>query len=95
VALPDVMQLLTSAEEFAWIKLRRDEKALLKTLNGSVRFPLLDERGKPMKGATFTRSHAAYLCVLFLRGHHPWPWRCAAQCSLQARRSCSCCCRTR
>jgi hypothetical protein len=102
-ALPDVLLLLASAEEFGWVKLRRDEKALMKarqrhtatcthtcthtrtrtrahacrrcvrcvvlmmaspaasvvvvlrvcvqTLNGTVRFPLLDERGKPMKGA--------------------------------------------
>ena len=29
-ALPDVLLLLTSAQEFDWVKLRRDEKALMK-----------------------------------------------------------------
>jgi hypothetical protein len=28
--LPDVLLLLTSAAEFGWVKLRRDEKALMK-----------------------------------------------------------------
>jgi hypothetical protein len=30
VALPDVLLLLTRAAEFDWVKLRRDEKALMK-----------------------------------------------------------------
>ena len=82
-ALPDVLLLLTSAQEFDWVKLRRDEKALMKaralqppspafwsalsshtvlaaqTLNATVRFPLLDERGKPIKGASRMRRSQA------------------------------------
>jgi ATP-dependent DNA helicase HFM1/MER3 len=61
-ALPDVLLLLVSAEEFSWVKLRRDEKALCKALNATVRYPLLDAQGKAVKVFT-TGAQKLFLLV--------------------------------
>ena len=69
-ALPDVLLLLASAEEFAWVKLRRDEKALCKQLNVTVRYPLMDAQGKAVKVFT-TGAQKLYLMVQDALGAAP------------------------
>jgi ATP-dependent DNA helicase HFM1/MER3 len=55
-SVPDLLMTLCNAQEFSQIKLRRDERKLLKEWNASdepiVRFKVTEARGKAGKQAT-------------------------------------------